>query len=93
MVIGQIFILCTITWFSPVITTTITTTRKFCTISLSFLFYGHSLHPVQWIAIAMVFAGLYLSIRVQQQQRQSNHYYESTRVTELATASPGKKNM
>lgn len=60
--LGQIFIFLTLTWFSPVTTTLITTTRKFLTILLSVWFYGHAFGGVQWIAVALVFGGLYMAI-------------------------------
>jgi UDP-galactose transporter B1 len=59
---GQVFIFLTITWYSPVMTTTITTTRKFFTILLSVWTYGHHFSTWQWLAVALVFTGLYLSI-------------------------------
>ena len=59
---GQIFIFLTIAWFSPIVTTTITTTRKFFTILLSVWAYGHPFTAVQWTAVGLVFSGLYLSI-------------------------------
>jgi len=59
---GQIFIFFTIQLFSPLMCTTITTTRKFITILLSVLNFGHHFTRVQWSAIVMVFGGLYLAI-------------------------------
>ncbi len=59
---GQIFIFLTITWFTPVITTMITTTRKFITILLSVLLYGHSFTMIQWSCIVFIFLGLYIAI-------------------------------
>lgn len=59
---GQIFIFFTIQLFSPLMCTTITTTRKFFTILLSVLNFGHHFTRVQWSAIVMVFGGLYLAI-------------------------------
>jgi UDP-galactose transporter B1 len=66
--IGQIFVFLTITWFSPIITTTITTTRKFFTILLSVWTFGHAFNASQWTAIGLVFAGLFLVIYVQRQK-------------------------
>lgn len=66
--IGQIFVFLTITWFSPIITTTITTTRKFFTILLSVWTFGHAFNASQWTAIGLVFAGLFLGIYVQRQK-------------------------
>lgn len=68
---GQVFIFLTITWYTPVITTTITTTRKFVTILLSVWAFGHSFTVMQWTAIALVFTGLYLVIMLQRQQKPS----------------------
>jgi len=65
--IGQIFIFLTITWFSPLTTTTITTTRKFFTILLSIRMFGHQFSMIQYTSIAMVFGGLYLGIVLRQQ--------------------------
>lgn len=60
--IGQIFIFLTITWYSSLITTTITTTRKFFTILFSVLHFGHAFSIGQWTSVLMVFSGLYISI-------------------------------
>jgi UDP-galactose transporter B1 len=59
---GQIFIFFTIQLFSPLMTTTITTTRKFLTILLSVWKFGHKFTFAQWFSIFMVFSGLYLGI-------------------------------
>lgn len=59
---GQIFIFLTLTWFSPLICTTITTTRKFFTILISVMHFGHVFTLTQWSAIALVFGGLYTGI-------------------------------
>mmetsp|Transcript_6814 Transcript_6814/g.13873 ORF Transcript_6814/g.13873 Transcript_6814/m.13873 type:complete len:361 (-) Transcript_6814:318-1400(-) len=60
--IGQIFIFLSISWYSSLVTTTITTTRKFFTILFSVLHFGHSFTAGQWASVLMVFGGLYLSI-------------------------------
>lgn len=60
--LGQVFVFLTIHHFSPLICTTITTTRKFFTILLSVYKFGHVVSSVQWFSIALVFAGLYLEI-------------------------------
>ena len=62
--IGQIFIFLSLTWFSSITTTTITTTRKFFTILVSVLSFGHSFTTTQWVAVIIVFVGLYISIGV-----------------------------
>lgn len=83
---GQIFIFLTITWYSSLICTTITTTRKFFTILLSVLYFGHHFTILQWAATGLVFSGLYLGIMGQrsksnsiseQQQQQQPHKISS----------------
>ena len=59
---GQIFIFFTIQLFSPLMCTTITTTRKFLTILLSVWKFGHTFTVIQWFSIFLVFGGLYLGI-------------------------------
>uniref|UniRef100_A0A6V2EIX2 Sugar phosphate transporter domain-containing protein n=2 Tax=Ditylum brightwellii TaxID=49249 RepID=A0A6V2EIX2_9STRA len=59
---GQVFIFFTIHYFSPLICTTITTTRKFFTILLSVRNFGHVFNFAQWSSIFMVFGGLYFEI-------------------------------
>ena len=77
--IGQIFIFLTITWYSSLVCTTITTTRKFFTILFSVLHFGHSFSSLQWVSIGLVFSGLYLSIVVtnnkkgQEQEQEQEH--------------------
>ena len=60
--LGQVFVFLTIHHFSPLICTTITTTRKFFTILLSVYKFGHVLDAWQWSSVGLVFAGLYLEI-------------------------------
>jgi UDP-galactose transporter B1 len=74
--IGQIFIFCTITWYTPVLCTTITTTRKFLTILLSVYWFGHAFAIRQWVGIALVFGGLYTVILCQHQQHQERQKEE-----------------
>lgn len=59
---GQIFIFLTITWYSSLACTTITTTRKFFTILLSVVHFGHHFTWQQWASVALVFCGLYMGI-------------------------------
>lgn len=65
---GQICVFLCLTWYSSIVTTTITTTRKFITILMSVMSFGHSFTIMQWISIALVFFGLYVSVL---QQRKS----------------------
>lgn len=56
---GQIFIFLTITWYSSLVCTTITTTRKFFTILLSVANFGHVFTTTQWLSVGLVFLGLF----------------------------------
>jgi UDP-galactose transporter B1 len=56
--IGQVFIFVTITTFSPLTCSIITTTRKFFTILVSVVMFGNSLLSHQWIGVFLVFLGL-----------------------------------
>lgn len=56
--LGQNFIFLTIKYFDALVLTTVTTTRKFFTILLSVVMYGHQLTQGQWGAVLLVFAGL-----------------------------------
>ncbi len=71
--LGQVFVFLTIHQFSPLICTTITTTRKFFTILLSVYKFGHVLNIVQWLSILAVFSGLYLEIFAKLFEEQHEH--------------------
>jgi UDP-galactose transporter B1 len=55
---GQLFIFHTIRTFDSLVLTTITTTRKFFTIVLSVVMFGHVLNGRQWGSVGLVFFGL-----------------------------------
>jgi UDP-galactose transporter B1 len=55
---GQMFIYYTVRHYGSLVCTMVTTTRKFFTILLSVLWFGHHLSLLQWIAVAIVFAGI-----------------------------------
>ncbi|CAM9532183.1 unnamed protein product [Pylaiella littoralis] len=56
--IGQFFIYGLVIHHGPYMTTCITTLRKFVTIILSVILFGHSISSTQWVAIFMVFSGV-----------------------------------
>ncbi len=56
--LGQNFIFLTIKYFDALVLTTVTTTRKFFTILVSVVMYGHTLNTKQWLAVTLVFFGL-----------------------------------
>jgi UDP-galactose transporter B1 len=78
--IGQIFIFLCISWYSSLVTTTITTTRKFFTILFSVVYFGHSFTLGQWMSVLMVFGGLYLSIASGNKSRVSKPISEDMKV-------------
>lgn len=55
---GQMFIYYTVRHHGSLVCTTVTTTRKFFTILLSVVWFGHSLTELQWVAVGIVFIGL-----------------------------------
>jgi len=60
--IGQNFIYYAIVIFSSLVCSLITTTRKFFTILVSVIAFGHVLTNLQWIGVSLVFAGLGLDL-------------------------------
>mmetsp|Transcript_6907 Transcript_6907/g.10874 ORF Transcript_6907/g.10874 Transcript_6907/m.10874 type:complete len:325 (+) Transcript_6907:35-1009(+) len=77
--IGQHFIFKTVTNFGSLACTMMTTTRKFVTILLSVVWYGHALRQLQWAGVGLVFAALSLELYakyVQEKERQRNRRQE-----------------
>jgi UDP-galactose transporter B1 len=58
--VGQAFVFATITRFSSLTCSIITCSRKFTTILLSIVLFGHHISFVQWLAIVSVFSGVSL---------------------------------
>lgn len=56
--IGQIFIFLTLSRFGSMVLITVTVTRKMMSMLLSVVMFGHHLKPLQWLSIALVFAGV-----------------------------------
>ena len=67
--VGQLFIFFSIRRFGTLVTTIVTTTRKFFNILLSVLWLGTPLSMQQWAAVAMVFSGLLCSTIVKSRRR------------------------
>lgn len=59
---GQNFIFYTISNFNALTLATITTTRKFFTILISVLWFGHKLTTQQWYGVGLVFSGLVIEL-------------------------------
>ena len=90
---GQIFIFFTIQLFSPLMCTTITTTRKFLTILLSVWKFGHTFTTVQWFSIFMVFGGLYLGIVSKFVGGGSSSKHGKSGKNKSVTTNPSKESM
>ncbi|KAL0206195.1 hypothetical protein P9112_001502 [Eukaryota sp. TZLM1-RC] len=56
--IGQVLIYQVLSLSSALVLATVTTTRKFFTVLLSVLVFGHRLHYLQWSGVVLVFGGL-----------------------------------
>lgn len=56
--LGQTFVFRSLGSFGSITLVTITVTRKLFTIILSVLLYGHAVSNGQWLAVAVVFAGI-----------------------------------
>jgi len=67
--VGQLFIFYTIRRFGSLVTTIVTTTRKFFNILLSVLWVGNPLLTQQWVAVGLVFSGLLTSTYVKTRRR------------------------
>lgn len=59
--LGQLFIFCTIKLFGSLVTTVITTTRKFFSILMAVVVSGSALGGQQWGAVGLIFTGLAVS--------------------------------
>ena len=60
--IGQIFIFYTISHFSPLLLSIVTTTRKFFTVLISIIIYSHPINSLQWVSIGLVFTGVFIEM-------------------------------
>lgn len=65
---GQVAIFETLERFGSLTLVSITVTRKLFTVLLSIIVYQHELRAVQWIGVALVFAGLFIEMREKQKQ-------------------------
>jgi len=57
-VLGQMFVFLLIARFGTLVTSTVTTTRKFFSILCSVVVNGSPLQPIQWLGVAGVFSGI-----------------------------------
>lgn len=56
--LGQVFVFYTLEHFGSLSLVTVTVTRKLFTILLSLLWFNHSLRPLQWVSVGLVFVAL-----------------------------------
>ena len=59
---GQFFIYALVIGHGPLTTAFVTTLRKFCTILLSIIVFGHSITFFQWIGIGTIFTGVSMDV-------------------------------
>jgi len=59
---GQVFIFYTIANFTPLTLSIVTTTRKFFTVLASIIIYQHHVNIFQWMAIGLVFVGVFIEM-------------------------------
>lgn len=68
--VGQVFIFYTLSKFSSLLLVTVTVTRKMLTMLLSVFWFGHALHPKQWVGVVLVFGGVGAEGAVQKREKE-----------------------
>lgn len=48
---------------------TVTVTRKMLTMILSVVWFGHSLSPMQWLGVSLVFGGIGVEAQLSKQEK------------------------
>ena len=56
--VGQVFIFHTLQVYSSLLLVTVTVTRKMMSMVLSVIWFGHKIHGMQWLGVALVFSGI-----------------------------------
>jgi UDP-galactose transporter B1 len=56
--VGQVFIFATLAHFSSLLLVTVTVTRKMLTMLFSVFMFGHTVTPMQWLGVGLVFGGI-----------------------------------
>ncbi|KAF2101901.1 UAA transporter [Rhizodiscina lignyota] len=56
--VGQVFIFYVVSNFSSLVLVTVTVTRKMLTMLLSVIWFGHTLTPMQYLGVGLVFGGI-----------------------------------
>jgi UDP-galactose transporter B1 len=86
---GQLFIHHIVVQHSSLACAVITTSRKFFSVLLSVVYFGHSLLPIQWIAAVVVFIAIGVSeSEPKHKHKHSDHHH----VQQPATASVSKES-
>eukprot|EP00162_Nutomonas_longa_P021193 comp4284_c0_seq1/m.2761 comp4284_c0_seq1/g.2761 ORF comp4284_c0_seq1/g.2761 comp4284_c0_seq1/m.2761 type:complete len:132 (+) comp4284_c0_seq1:87-482(+) len=67
--IGQASVFFMLAHFSALLSAAVTTTRKFFTILLSVVVFGHPLAPEQWLGVLFVLFGILLSLRLKENKK------------------------
>ena len=59
----------TLSTFSSVLLVTVTVTRKMVTMMLSVVAFGHSLSPMQWLGVGLVFGGVGVEAQISRREK------------------------
>jgi len=98
--VGQVFIFHTLQVYSSLLLVTVTVTRKMMSMVLSVIWFGHKIHGMQWLGVALVFSGIggeavmnrreKLEMQTKQRQRRmSQEGRERKRLAELGITEHG----
>ena len=74
--VAQCFVFLSIQHYGAFVTTTITISRKFVTVLLSVVIFGHTLGLLQWAGVAAVFTGLAIQLLL---NRHHSHAHTGTK--------------
>lgn len=88
---GQVFIFYTIANFSPLILSIITTTRKFFTVLASIVIYQHNVGLLQWLAIGLVFTGVFVEMFGSKRKNDGKGDHEPIPTEEIEVKVVGKE--
>lgn len=60
----------TLSTFGSLFLVTVTVTRKMLTMILSVVWFGHTLTPMQWVGVGLVFGGVGLEAQLSKREKQ-----------------------
>lgn len=68
---GQVFIFMTLSIFGSLLLVTVTVTRKMLTMIISVLWFGHTLTPMQWLGVGLVFGGIGVEAELSKREKKA----------------------